>query len=51
MTLPVPVPFILATLLIAVGAVPGWGVHVALPLSALMAAAIWSHRPQHAAWR
>lgn len=49
---PVPLPFVLATFLIVLGAVPGWGVHLALPLSALMAAvAIWSCRPQHAAWR
>lgn len=50
--LPVPPPFILATLLIVLGTVPGWGVHLALPLAALLvAAAIWSRRSRHSAWR
>ncbi len=51
-------PFVLAALLIVLGAVPNWGVHLALPLSALtVAAAIWSGRPrtqttlQWRAWR
>lgn len=48
---PIPLPFILATLLIVLGTVPGWGVHLALPLSALLTAAvIWSCRPRHSAW-
>ena len=43
----VPLPFVLAALLIVLGAVPGWGVHLALPLAALMVvAAIWSCRPR-----
>ena len=46
-SIPVPLPFVLAALLIVLGAVPGWGVYLALPLSALtVAAAIWSCRPQ-----
>jgi hypothetical protein len=52
MRVPIPLPFILALGLIALGAVPVWGIHVALPLSAVMlAAAIWSQRPLPIAWR
>lgn len=47
-----PWPFLLATLLLVLGTVPGWGVLVALPLSALLVtAALWSYRPQYGAWR
>jgi diguanylate cyclase (GGDEF)-like protein len=43
---------VLAGLLVALGTVPGWGVHLALPLSALLAAgAIWNRRPRQLAWR
>lgn len=50
--IPVPLPFVLATILVVIAAVPGWGVHLALPLSALMTAvAIWGCRPQHTVWR
>lgn len=52
MVVPVPLPFLLATLLILLGILPGWGVYLALPLAALMVAiAIWSCRPQLWAWR
>ena len=52
MSVPVALPFILALSLIVLGTVPGGGIHIALPLSALMVAtAIWSHRPLTTAWR
>ena len=42
-----PLIFVLAALLIGLGAVPSLGVHLALPLSALtVAVAIWSGRPR-----